>query len=186
MKLEHQETPAVKPQEATPRPSGKPVVVYIMILFIAAFLLMALSFLMHQRSNSQALGQLETSFNATIEEVQETQVRIAELEKALAEAQDALESAEYRAGESEARLDAAEIDLEAQRMLYAIQQKYSAGDYEGCQTLIEEAENSGLDDQLLTAPLNTSAGAITAPFVRFQQFKYAVSLKLAEQTEVAE
>ena len=34
----------------------KPVVIYIMILFIVAFLLMALSFLMHQRSNSEVIG----------------------------------------------------------------------------------------------------------------------------------
>ena len=46
-------------------PTGKkPVVVYIMILFIAAFLLMALSFFMHQRSNTEALGELQHSVSA--------------------------------------------------------------------------------------------------------------------------
>ena len=50
-------------QEEKPVKS-KPVVVYIMILFIAAFLLMALSFLMHQRSNTEALGQLQNSVYA--------------------------------------------------------------------------------------------------------------------------
>ena len=50
-------------QEEKPAKS-KPVVVYIMILFIAAFLLMALSFLMHQRSNTEALGQLQNSVSA--------------------------------------------------------------------------------------------------------------------------
>ena len=37
------------------------ILVYILILFIAAFLLMALSFLSHQRSNEQVLGQLHTN-----------------------------------------------------------------------------------------------------------------------------
>ena len=45
------ETPAPAPED-TPSTGKKPVVIYIMILFIVAFLLMALSFLMHQRSNS--------------------------------------------------------------------------------------------------------------------------------------
>ena len=50
----------------------KPVITYIMILFIAAFLLMALSFLMHQRSNTEALGQLQSSMTA-MQEIQATQ-----------------------------------------------------------------------------------------------------------------
>ena len=72
----------------TPVPSRKPVVLYILILFIAAFLLMALSFAMQQRSNREALGDLETSFNATIAEIQETQEQILALEKQLDEAND--------------------------------------------------------------------------------------------------
>lgn len=188
MKLEKRSAPAetVPQEEKKPSPSGKPVVVYIMILFIAAFLLMALSFLMHQRSNAQAMGQLQTSFHATIEEVQETQLRIAELEEDLAETKAALEEAQAEASDARAHLDAAEIDLEGQRMLYAIQQKYSAGDYEACKALIEEMESSGLAALLPSTPLSTAEGSVTAPFVRFQQFKYAVQLKLAEQPEAAE
>ena len=51
------ETPSSAPEE-TPSTGKKPVVIYIMILFIVAFLLMALSFLMHQRSNSEVIGEL--------------------------------------------------------------------------------------------------------------------------------
>ena len=64
------------------KPAGnkrQPVVVYIMVLFIAAFLLMALSFLMHQRSNTEALGQLQNSVNA-MQAVQETQEKVIELQ----------------------------------------------------------------------------------------------------------
>lgn len=62
MKLEKrssgaEQAPATDSQETTPK-GKKPVVVYIMILFIVAFLLMALSFMMHQRSNSEVLGEL--------------------------------------------------------------------------------------------------------------------------------
>lgn len=172
--------------EETPRKTGKPVFIYIMILFIAAFLLMALSFAMHQRSNTQALGQLQTSFNSTMEEIQETQLRITELEKELVKTKEALANAEEAAGEASAQLDAALIDLEAQRALYTVQQKYSAGDYEGCAQLIKEMEENGLAALLPSAQMSTSAGSVTAPSVRFQQFKYAVQQKLAEQAESAE
>ena len=175
-----------RPLEETTRKTGKPVFVYIIILFMAAFLLMGLSFLMHQRSNTQALGQLQTSFNSTIEEIQETQLRITELEKELVKTKEALADAEETASEATTLLDAAEIDLEGQRMLYIIQQKYSAGDYGACAALIAEMEESGLAALLPSTPITTDYGSVTAPFIRFQQFKYAVEEKLAEQAESAD
>lgn len=45
----------------TPETGKKPVIIYILILFLAAFLLMFLSMLSHQRSNTEALGQLQSS-----------------------------------------------------------------------------------------------------------------------------
>ena len=74
------ETPSSAPEE-TPSTGKKPVVIYIMILFIVAFLLMALSFLMHQRSNSEVLGELQDSVTA-MQEVQATQdALLAEVKK---------------------------------------------------------------------------------------------------------
>ena len=99
------------------------------------------------------------------------------------ETKEALEDAEFKANEAEGKLDASEIDLEAILSLYAVQQKYSSGDYEGCAALIQEMEDSGLADLLPSAQMSTSAGSVTAPSVRFQQFKYAVQEKLAEQAE---
>ena len=63
MKLEKRSggQPSEAPEEA---PGKKPVLVYIMILFIAAFLLMALSFAAHQRRNTEALGELQNSVSA--------------------------------------------------------------------------------------------------------------------------
>ena len=48
----------------SPETGKKPVIVYILILFLAAFLLMFLSLLAHQRSNTEALGQLQNSMSA--------------------------------------------------------------------------------------------------------------------------
>ena len=71
------ETPSSAPEE-TPSTGKKPVVIYIMILFIVAFLLMALSFLMHQRSNSEVIGELQDSVTA-MQEVQATQDALLDL-----------------------------------------------------------------------------------------------------------
>ena len=49
-----------------------PSLSYIMILFIMAFLLMALSFFMHQRSNEEVIGTLQSSVS-TLQELQESQ-----------------------------------------------------------------------------------------------------------------
>ena len=162
---------------------SKPVFIYIMILFIAAFLLMALSFLMHQRSNTEAMGQLETSIHATMEDIQDAQLKITELEKELVTTQEALEDAQTKASDTESKLDTAETELDAILALYAVQQKYSAGDYEGCAALIQEMESSGLDQALPSVQMATSAGSVTAPFVRLQQFKTAVQQKLAQQPQ---
>lgn len=72
------ETPSSAPEE-TPSTEKKPVVIYIMILFIVAFLLMALSFLMHQRSNSEVIGELQDSVTA-MQEVQATQDALLDLQ----------------------------------------------------------------------------------------------------------
>ena len=76
------EAPSSAPEE-TPSTGKKPVVIYIMILIIVAFLLMALSFLMHQRSNSEVLGELQNSVT-TMQEVQREQEKIMELQEELA------------------------------------------------------------------------------------------------------
>ena len=55
--------------EALPH-RGRPVLVYILLLFIAAFFLMALSFAAHKRSNEQAIGDLETSIYDSIKDMQ--------------------------------------------------------------------------------------------------------------------
>ena len=61
----------VTPSSETPDTGKKPVIIYILILFLAAFLLMFLSMLSHQRSNTEALGQLQSSVSA-IQEIQAT------------------------------------------------------------------------------------------------------------------
>ena len=101
MKFEKRAAAGETPTEQEPQDTGKkPVIVYILILFLAAFLLMFLSLLAHQRSNSEALGKLQNSVSA-IQEIQATQEQIIELqekvdavEKERDEAEDKLKTSE--------------------------------------------------------------------------------------------
>lgn len=154
----------------------KPVVIYIMILFIAAFLLMALSFLMHQRSNTEALGELQNSVSA-MQEVQANQEKIIELQEELAEAEDALEALEQASEEAMAAKEQALTEqakvLGAMTDLYRLQQAYSNENYELCQKIIDTMKTSGAVDDLPTVV--SSNEPVTPPNVRFQQFEEAVA-----------
>ena len=181
---EHKTSEAEASTPDTPKkgnPAGsKPVIIYIMILFIAAFLLMALSFLMHQRSNTEALGDLQNSVSA-MQEVQSYQDKVIELQEELAAAEDALEEQEKTSQEAlaakEEELTQQRKVLEAMTDLYRLQQSYSNKDYEGCQTIIQQMEASGSVDCLPKEI--TGATGVTAPYERFTQFKEAVTAILA-------
>lgn len=168
-------------QEDKPTKS-KPVVVYIMILFIAAFLLMALSFLMHQRSNTEALGELQNSVSA-MQEVQASQERVIELQEDLADVKSQLDQAAAKAEAAEERSAAIQVERdkferqsEALLALYQLQQHYSARELDACQELINQFE-TGLADSL---PKEDGSGA-TPPAERYQELKEAVENKLEVQ-----
>ena len=166
--------------EEQPHRSGKPVLIYIMILFIAAFLLMALSFAMHQRSNQQAMGELESSFMTTIKDMQADQDKLLVLQDKLSDTENQLQDTQEQLTASETTLAETEALFAAQQQLYCLQQEYASGDYAGCKIMIDKMEESGAAELLSPTPLSTDSGSVTAPYVRFQQLKAAVLEKLAE------
>lgn len=165
------------PEEDTPSSRKKPVVVYIMILFIVAFLLMALSFLMHQRSNTEALGELQHSVSA-MQEVQAIQDKIIQLQEELADAQDTVDALQDQA-EADAlarqalqdQADALQDQAAALTALYCLQQSYSARDFDVCRELIQTMESQGYPALL---PDQVSGGEITPPSQRYLQLKEAI------------
>lgn len=179
------ESPNNSSAQGSPKPSSKkPVIIYIMILFIAAFLLMALSFAMHQRSNQEAIGELETSFNATIAEIQETQERILALEKELDAANDQIFALQSDVTDANAAQLTAELEADAMEALYVLQQKYSAGLYEECLAYAKQMEENGLSKALSPIPIIAGDGTtITAPYSRYLQFKEACAEKLTDASE---
>ena len=155
------ETPSSAPEE-TPSTGKKPVVIYIMILFIVAFLLMALSFLMHQRSNSEVIGELQDSVTA-MQEVQATQdALLAEVKKLADDPAVHGILVQLPLPENQALL-----------ALYTIQQQYSAGDLAGCQASIDAFEASEYRDALP----ETAEEGVTPPSQRYAQLKEAAEAR---------
>ena len=175
---EEAEAPATKPE--IPPARKKSVFTYIMIMFIAAFLLMALSFFTHQRSNEEAITQLETSFHATIQDIQENQEKLMALEEQLDAAREEREALEEQHKKELAAQDsviaAKERLLEAMTSLYSLQQTYSARDYETCKALIDAMEADGIPS--LLGSIGAEKG-VTPPALRYQQLKEAVENILA-------
>lgn len=177
MKLEKRsEGGPVGPAEGTAPKGKKPVVVYIMVLFIAAFLLMAWSFVSHQRSNTEALGRLQSSVGA-MQEVQELQDQVISLQKELAEAQEAIEALRDENAAQQAAVEELEGQREAMERLYTLQQQYSAGDYAACRQIIDAFESEGYADRLP----RLSDGSVTRPSDRYRQLKEAVEAQSAQE-----
>lgn len=147
----------------------KPVIVYILILFLAAFLLMFLSLLAHQRSNSEALGKLQSSMTA-IQEVQTTQEQIIALQAQVGALEQALDEAEAEAARKDETLTASERELEALLALYRLQQEYLSEDVDSCKLTLQEISDKGLAELLPT----TAPEGVTPPSQRYQELKEAV------------
>lgn len=161
--------------------SQQPVLVYIMILFIAAFLLMALSSLMQQRSNDEAFGKLEHSLS-NMQAIQAHQEQIIDLQKQLKEAeeeQDALqaeiESLEEALLEEKTGTATEQLRAHAMLGLYNLQQNYLNLEYDACLEIVNYMEDNGLVGMLPDKAIDDA----TSPAVRYGQLKEAVLLKTA-------
>lgn len=154
------------------KPGKKPVVIYIMILFIVAFLLMALSFFMHQRSNSEALGELQTSVSA-LQAVQATQDKNIQLQEELVKAEEVLDTLQQELRSAKQESAGAQGAADALLCLYTLQQQYSAGNYDDCRETIQSMESRNLISLL---PAEGAEG-VTPPAERYTQLKEAVEAK---------
>lgn len=172
MKLEKRDSDA-QPTDSAPetgKPAGKkPVIVYIMVLFIAAFLLMALSFAMHQRSNTEALGKLQTSVSA-LREVQATQDKNMLLQEELGDAQKEIDSlTESLAQANQTTIDT-QLCVDALLALHTLQQQYAAADFPACRETLQAMSDAKLPELL---PKDAPKG-VTSPHQRYEQLQEAV------------
>lgn len=131
----------------TPETGKKPVIIYILILFLAAFLLMFLSMLSHQRSNTEALGQLQNSVSA-IQEIQTTQEQIIELQKRLDKTETERDEAKEELKVISDSISDLEKTSQALLALYNLQQEYLTGNLDGCLLTLQEISDQHLDELL--------------------------------------
>lgn len=160
---------APAPETPSAGQKNKPVIVYIMILFIVAFLLMAFSFLMHQRSNEEMIGSLQSSVS-TLKELQESQDRNMQLQDQLDEAAKQIEDLQDQLNEGQKAAEAEGDRTRALLALYTLQQQYSARELDACRETIQSMEDSG-QPALLS---RDAIGSVVSPAQRYQQLKEAV------------
>ena len=173
MKLEKRSDSETEERPTAGDTSGKkPVVIYIMILFIVAFLLMALSFFMHQRSNTEALGALQTSVSS-LQAVQATQDKNIQLQEELVNAEEELDALQQELREAREEAAVTQEAADALLSLYKLQQQYSAGKYDDCRDTILSMEKQDLPSAL---PAQGPDG-VTPPAERYTQLKEAVEQK---------
>lgn len=189
MKLSQERVEEAPAEAATPaeetaaKQTGqkKPVIIYILILFVVAFMMMAFSLLVHQRSNTEALGQLSDSVSA-MQGIQATQEKIIELQESLTQAQEALlkanqeaEALSRRAAASQSDAERVHREWEALTALYSLQQLFAAEAYESCETLLTDMEENGYSSLLSTE----AAPGIIPPAETYRNLKTAVEAELS-------
>ena len=152
------------------------VFLYILLLFSAAMLLMCLSSLIHQRNNTEALGELQSSVSV-MREVQNLQEKIIDLQEARQTLQNQLKEARTEQEEASGRAEAEHRRAEALRRLYLIQMQYQAGLYRACEASIEAFEAEGLSDSL---PTESPGNGVISPLDCYRQLQEAVPARIAE------
>lgn len=150
----------------TPETGKKPVIIYILILFLAAFLLMFLSML---SSNTEALGQLQNSVSA-IQEIQTTQEQIIELQKRLDKTETERDEAKEELKVISDSISDLEKTSQALLALYNLQQEYLTGNLDGCLLTLQEISDQHLDELLPS----TNMEGVTPPAQRYQELKEAI------------
>lgn len=176
-------TPETNPSPAPKKEKSQHVVIYIMILFIAAFLLMALSSLMQQRSNDEAFGKLEHSLS-NMQAVQATQDQIIELQRQLSDAEDAqdkllsqIEGLEEDIAEGEAATAEAQRRTQAMLGLYNLQQNYLTEEFDACMEILQYMEENKLVELLPDKAIDDA----TSPATRYLQLREALLNRAAEE-----
>lgn len=176
--------------QATPPSKGgggnKPVVIYIMVLFIAAFLLMALSFLMHQRSNTEVVGQLQNSVS-TLQEVQSLQTQVIDLQNKLEEAKEQEETFREASEAAQDRENLLEEQLTrtvtAMNWYCQLNEAYVLEDTDRCQIILQALkEPAGAPlYEALPKEADQIEGSQTAPYDRFLEIRESIEAFAPEE-----
>ena len=167
----------VEPEGTTAPRGKKPVVLYIMILFIAAFLLMAWSFASHQKSNTEAIGKLQSSVTA-MQGVQDRMIGLQELDAA----QEQIKDLERDLSLREMEMEAHNRQYMALARLYSLERLYRLENLAACREVIDSMEAEDLVTCLRDSLSDSQRelGFTVSDRDRYQQLKEAVETREAE------
>lgn len=125
-----------------------PVMLYLVILFAIAFLLMLMAYFMQQRANQQTQSDLNEqtqsyqSAVATLDDILAENEALKEQVEALQQAQDQSDDQEgQQLQETQQALDDSQAQLDAVTKLNQIRALYNAGQYSQCRTLLAQWES---------------------------------------------
>lgn len=162
------------------RPGKKnPVLFYLLILFIAAFLLLLMSYFMQQRANQDAMNDLkQTSNSATqsldnlIQERDALEQQAAALESQLGSLENRLDEALAEKAILEGSLAAVEQQAEAMNWFWQIDDYYARGYFTQAKAMMERFEAKGLPAALPEE--NTTGTDRFSPAQRYQEINEAL------------
>lgn len=144
---------AAEHEKAHKKPS---VLTYLVILFAAAFLLMAWSYFMQQRASNETIEGLKESVSAmqSVDMLQQANAalekRVEELTAQAAELQRQSEALEGENAALQAQTERQAQSAQAMDWFWRIQREVSRGRYSSARTLVERFQASGLDAALPT------------------------------------
>ena len=137
-------------EHETPR-KPQSVLIYLVILFAAAFVLLAWTFLMQQRSSSETIAGLRESVSA-MESVQSLQEDNDALRAQVEELEKQLEQAEADRKDLQKEVDGLSAQQEglvrAMDLFWQIDEAYVRGRYSLCRSLIEQMEDTSTGSAL--------------------------------------
>ena len=136
-----------KAQPGTEKRHKRPsVMLYLVILFAAAFLLMAWSYVIQQRANHETMSDLEESSSALENVIQENE----DLKEQVADLQAQLEQAQTDATQAQEQLADSEALVDALDSLNHLRGLYNQGQYTACRTRLASIDAAQVEATLRT------------------------------------
>ena len=151
------------------------VFVYIAILFMAAFVLLLVTFLMEQRQSRQQIDDLKQSVSAyqtlqgLIDENGQLREDVDTRDRQIQTLEDQLNAAQTRQAELEARLQEQEKTEQAMHWFWQINEASVRGRTTLCRQLITSMEEAGLQDYLPKE--NDTDTDRFSPYDRYQEIR---------------
>ena len=174
---EHHIPDAPAPQrERPPARKRNPVLLYLVILFAVAFLLLLFSFFCQQRSNREALNNLEQTSSSAAQSLENLIRERDELKEENAALTEETDNLRAQLAEETNRAEQAQAALEqsvrAMDLFWQIDEAYAQGKYTLCRSLIQAMEEQSLTGALPTQ--STTDNGRFSPADRYQEIYSAL------------